>query len=269
MLIVILLASIFFFGLAIGSFLNVVIYRTLHGESPLKGRSKCPKCNRQIKAIDNIPLVSYIILGGRCRNCKKKISWSYPVVELLTGVLFVWWILAGAVFFRLTGFPLIIIQPLFWLTVGLLFIVLFFTDLLQGVLPDLLVGILVVLAFFYRLYLTLFGIMQIKDFWSYILSGFLAFIFFLALIIVTKGKGMGMGDVKLSFGLGLILGWPKVIVAMFLAFILGAGVATILLLSRKRKFGQTIPFGPFLILSSLLTLVWGDKLVSYYISLLL
>jgi len=98
----IILASIFLFGLAIGSFLNVVIYRTLHGESPFSGRSRCPKCKRTIRAIDNIPLLSFFLLGGRCRWCKAKISWRYPVIELLTGVLFLWWFLAGSFFFRLS-----------------------------------------------------------------------------------------------------------------------------------------------------------------------
>lgn len=88
-------------GLAIGSFLNVVVYRVLHGDSPFRGRSQCTKCKKQISWYDNIPLVSYFLLAGKCRNCGKRISWRYPVLELMTGALFVWWYGVGRFFFQI------------------------------------------------------------------------------------------------------------------------------------------------------------------------
>src|SRR5262249_53647315 len=107
-------AFLFIFGTMIGSFLNVVIYRTLNEESWVKGRSKCESCGKQIKWYDNVPLISYFVLGGKCRACKAPISISHPVIEFLTGTLFVWWYWGGSLFFRLTQQPLGVIQPLFW-----------------------------------------------------------------------------------------------------------------------------------------------------------
>jgi len=262
------LVSIFLLGLAFGSFLNVVIYRTIHGESPFVGRSHCPKCRRTIRAVDNIPLLSYLLLGGRCRYCRVKISWSYPVVEFLTAVMFVWWFMAGSLFFRLTQAPFVYIQPLFWLGVGIILLGLFFTDFLYGVIPDVLVGILGFMVFSYRLFLALFGYMQWPDFWHSIASGIGVTLFFLFLVAITRGRGMGMGDVKLGFVLGILLGWPRTLVAVFLSFIAGALVSVLLLLMGRRKFGQTIPFGPFLVMGTIASLLWGSSLWSWYMGML-
>lgn len=263
----ILLASIFLFGLAVGSFVNVVIYRTLHGESPFSGRSKCPSCGKTIRAVDNIPLLSYLFLHGRCRNCKARISWSYPVVELLTGILFVWWYVGGSAIFTLSQSPFIYIQPLFWLLVGVLLLVIFFTDLLYGVIPDEALWILGGMALFYRVFLTTSGIMQTEDFWRSLMSGVVSAALFLLLILGTEGKGMGMGDAKLVFVLGLLLGWPRILVALFVSFMLGALVAGLLLMTRMRRFGQTVPFGPFLVVGTGVALVWGPYLVTRFFPL--
>lgn len=262
-----LLASIFLFGLAVGSFLNVVIYRTLHGESPFEGRSRCPKCKKTIRAVDNIPLLSYILLRGRCRWCKARIAWSYPVVEFLTASLFVWWLVAGFAFFRLTQSPFAYLQPGFWLIVGLLLVVVFFSDLFYGLIPDVIVAILGFLGLFYRLLLTGTGIMQQADFLKALASGIGVAAFLLSLIVLTGGRGMGMGDAKLSLVLGLILGWPRIMVAVFLSFFLGALVAVFLLLIGKKRFGQTLPFGPFLVVGTVLALLWGERLWGFYFSL--
>lgn len=261
----IILTSIFLFGLVIGSFLNVVIYRMLSGESPLRGRSKCPKCKKTIRALDNIPLLSYLILRGRCRYCGEKIAITYPVVEMITGILFVWWYLGGSLFFKLAQFPFVYIQPIFWLIVGVLLIIIFFSDLLSGLIPDILVISLSGLALIYRIILTTNGIMQTTDFWRYILSGLGASLFFLALIIITRGKGMGMGDAKLSLALGLVLGWPRILVGLFLSFILGALFSLILLAAGKKTIKQTIPFGPFLVLGTITSLIWGEWFWNLYI----
>jgi prepilin signal peptidase PulO-like enzyme (type II secretory pathway) len=258
-MIIMLGALIFLFGLAIGSFLNVVIYRTLHGESVFEGRSKCPKCNRKIQAIDNIPLVSFLLLRGRCRACKASISWSYPVVEFLTGTLFLWWFVAGSLFFRLTQSPFVLIQPLFWLVVGILLLSIFFSDLLYGMIPNILVFLLIGMAFVYRFVLFRSGIMQAQDFLTTLYGAAGASLFFLLLILVTRGRGMGMGDVKLVFAMGIILGLTRTLVAVFFSFVSGAVVAILLLMIGKKKFGQTIPFGPFLVLGTFMALLWGQN----------
>jgi leader peptidase (prepilin peptidase)/N-methyltransferase len=127
-----LLISCFLFalGAVIGSFLNVVISRSMSGESWVKGRSHCDECGKQIVWWDNMPLLSFILLRGKCRWCKKSISLSHPVIEFLTGSLFVWWYWGGFFFFRLTQQPFHYVQPLFWLVVALILLVIFFADLI-------------------------------------------------------------------------------------------------------------------------------------------
>lgn len=255
---------IFIFGLIWGSFLNVVIYRTTHGTSPLSGRSKCPKCKKMISWKHNIPLISFFLLHGKCVNCGTKISWQYPVVELLTGFLFVWWFWIGQGFFLLVGQPWSLLQPVFWLLVGMLLLVVFVADWRFGLIPDSANIILFVLALGYRLALTGFGLMQSEDMIRAIICGLVLMIFFYCLWYFTKGRGFGFGDVKLAPSLGLLLGWPKTLVAVFLAFVIGAVVALVLMAMGKKKLGQTIPFGPFLVLGTVISLVWGNSLWGWY-----
>ncbi len=256
--------SVFVFGLVFGSFLNVVIFRTTHNASPLSGRSRCPKCKKTISWKHNIPLLSFFVLRGQCANCGAKISWQYPVVELLTGVLFIWWFLIGRGFFLLVGQPWILLQPVFWLVVGMLLLVVFVADWRFGLIPDSTSISLFILALGYRLSLAGFGLMRSDDLVRAIISGLLLAAFFYGLWFVTSGRGFGFGDVKLAPSLGLLLGWPKTLIAVLLAFIFGAAVAVILLVMGRKKFGQTIPFGPFLVLGTLAALLWGNDLWNWY-----
>ncbi len=260
-------ALLFIMGLVIGSFLNVVIYRMVHNDSPLRGRSYCDSCKQQIAWYDNIPLVSFLVLKRKCRHCGGPIPWEYPAVEFLTGALFVWWFFIGSTFFRLSATPFLVIQPMFWLFVGILLVLIFFTDFMYYLIPDSAVFLLTVLTFFYRLFLTHQNVMMGYDFQLALVCAVGASLFFLALFLLTRGKGMGFGDVKLAFPIGLLLGWPSTLVAIFLAFILGAitGVAAILV--RKKKLKSTIPFGPFLVLGTFIALLWGGDLVRMYLSL--
>jgi len=264
-----LLVTIFLFilGTAIGSFLNVVIYRSFHAESWVEGRSRCDYCKKQIHWYDNIPLLSYFILGGQCRYCKKSISLIHPVVEFLTASLFVWWYWSGFFFFRLTTAPFTYIQPLFWLLVAVLLLIIFVSDILYLIIPDFAVLILFLISYFYRVILTWTGIMQFNDFALTIFSAILLVSFFYFLWFVTKGKGFGFGDVKLAAPLALILGWPKVLIGVFLAFIIGSIIGIILITCRKKKFGQVVPFGPFLISGTVMALLWGEQMWNFYFSL--
>lgn len=266
-----MLAALFFvflFGIVFGSFLNVVIYRMTHGSSPFKGRSICPKCKRKISWQHNIPLLSFFLLRGRCANCGKKISWQYPVVEFITGALFVWWFLIGRSFFHLSGGYLEILQPAFWLVVGMALLVVFFADLWFGVIPDAVNIFLLVLALAYRVVLVLLDQMQNADLSRSFLSGLMLFGFFYFLYWVTKKKGFGLGDVKLAPAMGLLLGWPRTLVAVLAAFFTGAIIGLFLLATGKKKLGQTVPFGPFLILGTVVALVWGEALWRWYMRLL-
>jgi prepilin signal peptidase PulO-like enzyme (type II secretory pathway) len=260
---------VFLLGLVFGSFVNVVIYRTLNGGSPLVGRSKCDHCHKKISWYDNIPLLSYALLKGKCRHCKKSISIQYPIIELLTGLLFVWWYAVGFAFFKLTQQPFLYLQPIFWLSVGVLLLIIAITDLVSYIIPDYAVFLLGLAALFYRIYSTLSGVMQPADFWSAIISGLALAAFFSLIILLTKGKGMGWGDVKLAFVMGLILGPQRLIVATFLAFILGALVGLILIFLKRKKFGQILPFGPFLVIGTVLGLIWGNQIWNWYISYLI
>ncbi len=270
MWVTLLLISLFLFafGAMIGSFLNVVIYRSVKGESWVAGRSKCEHCNKQIRWYDNVPLLSFMLLKGKCRWCKTPISITHPVVEFLTGTLLVWWYLGGTFFFRLTQQPFHYVQPLFWLIVGFLLVFIFVADTLYMIIPDEAVGVLLFLTLLYRISLSLSGVMQPLDFVKTILGAMICGGFFFFLWWITKGKGMGLGDVKFAVPFALLLGWPNFIIGVFVSFLLGAGVAVVLLLLKKKKMKQVIPFGPFLVMGLVLTLVWGSNMLHWYLQYL-
>lgn len=256
---------IFLIGLCIGSFLNVIIYRLPRGLGFVKGRSFCPHCKKKIRWFDNVPLISFVLLKGRCRFCHSPISWQYPVVELVTGVLFV---LGSSPFLR----NLVDLSFLRVLDIGLtlaLFsalIVIFFIDLEHQIIPDEIVFPIVILFIFRFVFSCLSTDYCLL---TTIYSAFGASLFLFAIYLVTKGKGMGFGDVKLAFLMGLVLGYPKIIVAFYLAFLTGAFVGIILILGRKARFGQKIAFGPFLALSTIIAFLWGEKILSLALKVLL
>jgi prepilin signal peptidase PulO-like enzyme (type II secretory pathway) len=256
---------LFVLGVVFGSFLNVVIFRTTHGTSPLSGRSMCPKCKKQISWKYNIPLISFFWLQGKCAFCGKKISWQYPVVEFVTGVLFVWWYLIGSGFFLLVDKPWVIIQPVFWLLMGMGLLVVFVADWRYGIIPDGVNLFLFLVSFFYRVSLVFGGKMEVKDFIMAIVSGIVLVVFFWSLWFLTKGKGFGFGDVKLAPSLGLILGWPRIVVGVFGAFVIGAVVGMGLIFLGRKKFKQTIAFGPFLVVGVAIALIFGERIWGWYL----
>jgi leader peptidase (prepilin peptidase)/N-methyltransferase len=203
---------LFFLGLAVGSFISCLVFRVNQEnrlKGLLKGRSYCPKCKKQLFWYDNIPLISFIFLKGRCRWCHSPIGVHYPLVELATGLATLF------VFFHLAGVEVVASPPPRWPN-----------GLLGGVL----------------------------------LSGFGAAGFFWLLVLITRGKGMGWGDVKLAGLMGLFLGYPQIIVALYLAFLTGATAGVILILLGKKKFKSQISFGPFLVGSTFIAWFWGEKI---------
>ncbi|MEK7450902.1 MAG: prepilin peptidase [Patescibacteria group bacterium] len=240
-------------GLLIGSFLNVLIDRIPKRRSFIKGRSYCDSCKKTLKWYDLVPVFSFIFLQGKCRQCRFPISFYYPIVELVTASLFT----VTFVFVLGGNFQLDKITTLiYYLFIVSSLIVIFFTDLKYGIIPDkiLFSAILVSLAYLFTIHNSLFII--------HFLSGVGAFLLFLLLHLITKGKGMGFGDVKLVFLIGLILGILNTVLALYLAFLTGAAVGLILILWGKRKFfGGKIPFGPFLVLGTFISLFLGEKII--------
>ncbi len=236
------------FGLIIGSFLNVVIYRMPRGESVVAGRSRCPACGRALAWYDLVPVLSYLALRGRCRYCRTPISPRYLLVELMTGAVF------AALFYRFGPTPALAK----YLFLGAVLIAATFIDLEHYLIPDRLVlaGLAgaVILGFAAR----------DVGIWS-ALAGCAAGAGFLLLVVVISKGGMGGGDVKLAAVTGLFLGWPFGPLGIFLGACVGGLVAFFLLLFRIKGRKDPLPFGPFIALGSFLALLWGKEVISWYL----
>lgn len=265
-----LLGFLFFFalGTAVGSFVNVVVMRSLIGENFLWDRSRCDRCRRELQWYEMIPLISFLLLRGRCRTCHKEIDVMHPVVELLTGTLFVWWYFLGAAFFQISAQPLSYVQPLFWLCIGLLMLFIVATDLRSLLIPDSAVLAIGMLTILYRIALMLYGVYQPRDFALALFGAAATMALFLFLWLITRGRGMGFGDVKLMFVLGLVVEWPNVWLSVFLSFIFGAVVGLVLMVLKRARLKSAVPFAPFMISAVAVTLLWGDALVRWYLALL-
>lgn len=249
---------LFFIGLAVGSFLNTVCWRLHTGQNLLVSRSHCPGCKKVLAWYDLIPLLSFSLTYGRCRYCGKKISWQYPLVELSTGVLFVlvgWWIFEGVLVQPLIDYFIIL---LFYYFIVSVLIVIFVYDLKHFIIPDKVIYPAIIIAFGYQL---------IKGLWlNSLIAALLAAGLFLALVLVSYGKWMGLGDVKLACFMGLVLGWPNILAAIIIAFVLGGIVGIILIFAKKKILKSEIPFGPFLSAATLISIFWGEKLINWYLN---
>lgn len=262
----ILYLFIFFLGLAAGSFINCVIYRLEIGQSFLRGRSYCPDCKHQLNWPDLIPVMSFFILRGKCRHCSRNISWQYPLVEISTGLIFI--SILNFQFPSFNEFSIFNFLNLiyYWIIFSFL-IIIFIYDLKRYIIPDKVVYPAIGTAFLYQLLKTWgFGFLNlvgIWDLWLGVLPSFL----FLAIILVSRGKWMGLGDFKLAILMGLFLGFPKILVALFLAFFIGAIIGMGLIALGKKEMRSEVPFGPFLVSGAFLSLFFGDQLVSWYLNL--
>ncbi|TJX16298.1 prepilin peptidase [Tissierella creatinini] len=247
---------ILIYGLIIGSFLNVCIYRIPRSESIAWPGSHCPKCNHSLKWYDNIPLFSFLSLGGKCRYCKAQISKQYPIVESLNAVLYI------SMYFRF-GFTL---DFIFYSLISSVLLVITFIDLQQMIIPDLLVVIIFILSVFYK------GIIYFRggspEIFSSIIGLIMAGALFLAIVLLSRG-GMGGGDVTLIASLGFILGWKKILFTIFLSFILGAIISVFLLAAKLKSRKDPIPFGPFIVLGFFITALWGQAIIDWYLALLI
>lgn len=242
--------TVFLFGLAVGSFINVCVYRIPRGMSIVAPQSHCPKCNKKLTPGELIPLLSFIILKGKCKTCGESISMRYPLIEILTGMVFVLTLFYGK---SLRNWPTAIFIAFLALTVS-------FIDIDFKIVPDSLVlaGIVwwivdTLLIKSTTVYNSLGGLS--------VGSGVL-----LVLTMVSRG-GMGMGDVKIAGVYGLFLAATGACLMLFIASLTGAAFGIVMVILRKRRFKDPIPFGPFLSMASLVVLLWGDALLKWYINL--
>jgi leader peptidase (prepilin peptidase)/N-methyltransferase len=239
------------FGLVVGSFLNVVIHRVPRRESIAWPASHCPHCGEPIRPGDNVPLISYLLLRGRCRNCKEPISARYPAVEALTGLLF------GAAAHEfgvsLTLLPALVLIPAL--------IALAAIDLEHGLLPNVIVGPAALAG------LVLSILANPTGWWTYPLSA-LAVAGFLLVLALVYPSGMGMGDVKMGGMLGAFLG-PYAALAVFLGALLGAITGGLLMAAGKMQRRSAIPFGLFMAMGGVIALFAGPQLWRMYVNLMM
>lgn len=263
-----MIAIFFIVGLIVGSFLGVVNYRLKVAEDIVWKRSHCPGCKARIRWYDNIPLLSFVILAGQCRDCKEKISWKYPAIELLTGFLFAavaWKFLGGFGFSSeklLTGASMI--EMAFWLFTVSYLVLIFFHDLSYMLIPDVAVYPAIVITFVYQYWKYLQGPLGIATLKApvtgAVFAALVAALFFFALIWISKGKWIGGGDVKLGFLAGLIVGWPGILFVLFFAYMIGAIVSLILIATKKKTWKSQIPFGPFLVTGILIVMFFSEQI---------
>ena len=242
------------YGLIIGSFLNAWAYRLVHGERITSGRSHCPHCGHQIRAYDNIPVVSWLVLRGHCRDCGAPISWRYPAGEALTALLYVAVVLAD-------GLSWLLVPHLLFVSA---LVLVSQVDIEKQIIPD--VVILPVAA----IGLPLMIVLGTGPWWQYPVAGAGAAGFLLLVSEVyfrlRHQEGMGFGDVKLALCMGVYLG-PAVVPALFLGFLSGAVVGVILIGGRRGDGKTAIPFGPFLAAGAILALFFGGALIEAYLGL--
>lgn len=246
-----LYSLLFTYGLLLGSFFNVVGLRVPLKQSIVTPRSACPTCGHMLTPFELIPVVSYIIQGGKCRGCQSRISPIYPVMELLTGILF-------ATSFNVVGWSG---ELLVAITLVSMFMIIVVSDINYMLIPD------KILLWFAGIFLLERIIWPLTPWWDSLLGAVTGFTLLLVIALVSKG-GMGGGDIKLYALLGFVLGLKLVLLSFFLSTLYGAvlgGLAQILGIVKKR---QPIPFGPFIAVGTLSAYYWGSELIDLYLRFL-
>lgn len=245
---------LFILGCSIGSFLNVLIDRLPVGQDVTRSRSHCDYCKHTLFWYELIPVVSWIVQAGKSRCCHKKLSLQYPLIELTTGLGFVF-LYQNSIIHYFTS--LLLFSSL---------LVLFVTDLKYEILPNALLGA-AGLGAFVRMSLMVSSYTQAL--FLYVLPAGIAALFFFLLWFFSKGRAMGDGDIPLAFIVGLTTGYPLIIIAFYAAFLTGALVGVILILGRYKTMKSHIPFGPFLIFGAVVARVYGHQLIDIWQKLLL
>ncbi|GKU26419.1 prepilin peptidase [Clostridium folliculivorans] len=243
---------IFILGLVIGSFLNVCIYRIPRGESISFPPSHCTDCKTQIKPYDLIPVISYLFLGGKCRNCGSKISIKYPLLELFTAIIFL-------LIYSQYGLSIELIK---FLILAVFLIVIAFIDFnTQDVYavttyPCLFIGVAFILIDKFYLH---------SDIMTYLI-GLVVGVGVIGLIVILTGA-MGTGDIEIAAICGIYLGWSNTLITIFFAFIIGAIIGVLLIALKKKGRKDPIAFGPFLAIGTMIAMLYGDKIIKIYLNI--
>ncbi|MBU4360302.1 prepilin peptidase [Patescibacteria group bacterium] len=266
---------VFILGAMIGSFLNVLILRLKDNKKFVAGRSYCPKCKHELKWYENVPLLSFIFLKGKCSYCKQKISLQYFLVELTTGLLF---LLAFLNIFGGLNTP----PPLFkgglggvniyllyyFITLSFLIIIFVYDLKYYLILDKIVIPAIIIVAIFQAIFLILNkDPLFIIHYSLFIASAVVISGFFLIQFLVSKGKWIGGGDIRLGFLMGIILGWPMGLVALFLSYIFGLAVSLPLLILGKKKMKSEVAFGTFLVTGTIITMFYGQQILNWYLNL--
>lgn len=257
------LAVLFFlFGISFGSFFNVCIYRIPLGMSVGgRSRSMCFKCKHGIAWYDDIPLLSYIILRGKCRNCKQHFSIRYFFVELLTGLL---WL---ECFLTWGATPWGLLTALTYCVFISALIIITFIDIDHGIIPDI-ISVSGIPVFFIMTWIFIPQITWWNSLLGIIVGGGILMAVNIAYRLVTKRDGMGGGDVKLLAMIGAVVGWQGVLFTIFVSAIVGTVAGLILMLKNRKSLSLSMPYGPFLSLGAILYIFFGEMVFTWYISLL-
>ncbi len=246
-------ALLFIIGLAFGSFASVIIHR-LHAQEGgiVFGRSKCPHCAKALGALDLIPVVSYIANRFKCRHCKGPISSHYPLLELSMGAIFV----ITGMKVGMASIPLLV----FYLAIAFAFIILTFYDFLFKEVPDEVVLPAAALAFAVN------WIALGHPITNLVTAVAIPVLFFSFLFTISKGNWLGGGDIRIGALMGAMLGWPYVLIGLFLGYVLGAIFSLIGLAIGQLHRKSQIPFAPFLLLGTFITMFWGQKILEWYLN---
>ncbi|MFH1456847.1 MAG: prepilin peptidase [Patescibacteria group bacterium] len=252
---------IFIFGLIIGSFLNVVVFRLKNNKGFVIGRSHCDNCKHILPWHENIPLVSFAFLGGKCSSCKQKISWQYPLVELATGLLF---LTASIIIFRqnLLLYYSITLLLYYFITISFL-IIIFIYDLKYYLILDKVSIPAVIFVLIFKLFISW---PFLSDYWLLGLSAIIGGGWFALQFYISKGKWVGGGDIRLGILMGLILGWPGILLALGLSYVGGTVILLPFVLLKKKGMKSQVPFGAFLVPATIIIMFWGGKIINWYLN---
>jgi leader peptidase (prepilin peptidase)/N-methyltransferase len=250
--------TVFLLGIAIGSFLTALLWRLRTRESFVLARSYCPSCRTTLGWKDLMPLVSFAVLGGKCRHCGKGISWQYPAIEMVTGLLFL-----GAFYLHggdgeLGRNAALLLRD--WMGIAVL-IAVFVFDYKYSLIPR----ALVLPTSIAVLFLSALGGASLV---SSLFAAFVAASFFGLQYLVSNGRWIGLGDVTLGVFMGSLLGFSRTLVALFVAYILGAIVALVMLATKKTGWKSEIPFGTFLAIGAIAAMFFGERIAQWYLAML-
>lgn len=245
---IILYIMIFLIGISIGSFLNVCIYRIPKKEDIVFERSHCMSCGNVLKWYELIPLFSFLVQGGKCRNCKTKLSVQYPLIELLNGLIYVWIFMAKgfqpeSILFCICASVLIVISVIDWRTYEIPF----------GC--NIVIGILGIVRV----------ILDLAHWYNYVIGFFAVSGLFLIIYWITKGRGIGGGDIKLMAAAGLLLGWQNILLSLMIGSIAGSVIH--LALMKVQGKDRVLAFGPYLAFGIFISMLYGNDIITWYLGM--